>query len=54
MASHQSSNKKFWAKDIGTRGVIIQDLTTKFHDVVATLPDTDNAGILAKLSEMDK
>jgi hypothetical protein len=54
MSSHQSRNKKFWAKDMGTRGVVIKDLTTKYHDVVKTLPDTNDNKIVEKLSELDK
>lgn len=54
MASHQSLNKKFWAKDMGKRGVEFHDLGKWPREVVATFPKTEDKDILKKLDELEK
>lgn len=54
MASHLSPKKKFWAKDMGNKGIRIYDLTQQPNEIIEVLPKTEDKKILEKLEQLDK
>lgn len=55
MSSLLSKKKKFWAKDLGSKGYEIYDLTQNYHTLVKPLPrETERVKVLELLEELDK